>query len=152
MSIGVLASRQAELAQHFTADEFLARISLQGAAALEVMNILNGIHLLSQPGLGSQAPDSSAFDNLAGRMMALDASLQLGPADADMISLIMLHGLQATKRDKLYSILNGTSTPIAGSPAGLLSVTNQQGLAESTTAETDYVHLELTQGVEVLPS
>ena len=152
MSIGALASRQAELAKLFTADEFLARISLPGAAVLEVMDILNGIHLLSQPGLGSQTPETSAFDQLAGRMMVLDASLQLGPADADMISLIMLHGLQATKRDKLYSILNGTSTPIAGSPAGLLSVTNQQGLAESTTAETDYAHLELTQGVEVLPS
>jgi hypothetical protein len=85
-------------------------------------------------------------------MMGYDVTLQLGPVEPDMISLIMLHGLQAAKRDKLYSILNGTSTPIAGGPAGLLSVTNQQGLAESTTAETDYAHLELTQGVEVLPS
>ena len=64
MSIGALASRQAELAQLFTADEFLARLSLPGAATLEVMDILNGIHLLAQPGLGSQTPDASAFANL----------------------------------------------------------------------------------------
>ena len=105
-----------------------------------------------ESGLGSQTPDEIAFTNLAARMMGFDATLQLGPVEPDMISLIMLHGLQAAKRDKLYAILNGTSTPIAGSPAGLLSVTNQQRLAESTTAETDYAHLELTQGVEVLPS
>jgi len=152
MSIGALASRQAELAQVFTGDEFLARLSMPGAAALEVMDILNGIHLLAQPGLGSQAPDAIAFTNLAARMLVCDNTLQLGPVEPDMISLIMLHGLQVAKRDKLYSILNGTSTPIAGSTNGLLSVTNQQGLAESTTAEADYAHLELTQGVEVLPS